>query len=77
MKVYQDFYYDKENVLRCPDCNKIIFYIENKSIHECPNKEKTTIEINEKLIKDKSNKFLCKIGNHQNKCVNHKKEFQY
>ena len=63
MKVYDDFYYDKESLLHCPDCNNIWFYVENKSIHVCPNKEKKTVEINEELIKDKSNEFVCKIGN--------------
>ena len=72
MKVYDDFYYDKESLLRCPDCNKIIFYVENESTHVCPNKKNGAVKINESLIKDKSNKFLCKIGNLQNKCANHK-----
>ena len=30
MKVLDEFYYDKENVLRCSDCNNIVFYVENK-----------------------------------------------
>ncbi len=77
MKVHDEFYYDKENVLCCPDCNKIMFYVENKSTHVCPNKENKTVEIDESLIKNKGNKFVCKIGNLQNKCVNHKKEFHY
>ena len=77
MKVYDEFYYDKNYLLNCPDCNKIMFYVENESTHVCPNKEKSTIEIDESLIKDKSNKFVCKIDNIQNKCVIHQKEFQY
>ena len=77
MKVYDDFYYDKESLLHCSDCNNILFYVENETAHVCPNKENETVEIDESLIKDKSNKFVCKIGNLQNKCANHKKEFQY
>ena len=63
MKVHDEFYYDKENVLRCPDCNNIVFYVENKSTHVCPNKENNTVKIDESMIKDKGNKFVCKIGN--------------
>ncbi len=33
MKVYDDFYYDKETLLHCPDCNNISFYVENKTTH--------------------------------------------
>ena len=75
-KVYDNFYYDKDNLIRCPDCNNLIFYIENYTNHNCPIKD-NYIEINESIIKDKSNKFLCKIDNIENKCVIHKKEFKY
>ena len=74
--VYDNFYYDKDNLIRCPDCNKLIFYIKNYSNHYCPINN-NYIEINESLIRDKSNKFLCKIDNIENKCVIHKKEFKY
>ena len=62
MKVYDDFYYDKESLLHCPDCNNILFYVENETVHVCPNKENKTVKINEELIKDKSNEFVCKIA---------------
>ena len=67
MKVYDDFYYDKETLLHCPDCNNILFYVENYTEHDCPNKGTRYI----------INKFVCKIDNIQNKCVIHQKEFQY
>ena len=77
MKVYDDFYYDKDNLLRCPNCNNLLFFVKNKITHVCPNKDNKTFEIDESLIRNKSNEFICKIDNIDNKCATHKKEFQY
>ena len=68
IKVYDDFCYDKNNLIRCSYCNNVIFYIENEIIHECPNKQSQSI---------KFDKLVCKINNIENKCINHQKEFQY
>ena len=77
MKIYDEFYYDKDNLLRCPNCNNVVFYVENEITHVCPNKESKSFEINESVIKNKSNEFLSKIDNIDNKCATHKKDFQY
>ena len=63
MKVFDDFYYDKENVIRCPAYNNVMFYVQNETTHVCTYKDKTSVKINESLIKNKDNEFLCKIGN--------------
>ena len=77
MKVYDKFFYDDKNILKCPNCNNLIFYVENKIIHKCPfNNE--IYEINEDVIKCNSNKFKCDINKINNIiCVNHQKEFLY
>ena len=72
----REIYYDKNNVLKCPNCNNLIFYVEDILIHECPIKNKT-YEIYEDKIKSKSNEFMCDINNIDFKCVKHQKDFLY
>ena len=38
MKIYDEFYYDKDNLLKCPDCNNLVFFVENGITHLCQNK---------------------------------------
>ena len=76
IKVINEIYYDEKNVLKCPNCNNMIFYIENKMSHKCPFNQNYFV-IDEKDIKNKSNKFLCEINKIENLCVKHKKEFLY
>ena len=75
IKFYDEIYYDRKNVLKCPKCNMVIFYIENEIIHKCF--ENNIYEINEEMIKNKSNEFICKLNNIDNKCVIHEKELLY
>ncbi len=77
INIYDKFYYDNKNVLKCSKCNNLIFYIKNRFIHKCPSNNKT-YEINMAFLKSDSNEFKCdinKIGNII--CVQHKKEFLY
>ena len=77
MKVFDQFHYDKKNVIRCLNFKNVMFYVQNETTHVCINKDKTSVKINESLIKNKDKGFLCKIGNIQNKCPVHNREFQY
>ena len=71
-------FYDNNNIIRCPNCNNIIFFIVNYYYHKCPNKEKESFEINKNIIKNQKNKFLCnKIYEIGNKCLKHNCEFLY
>ena len=72
----EKFYYDKNNIIKCPKCNTMIFYINKKFFHECSIMNET-FEINENTIKDKNNKFICDVNKIENMCVEHKKEFLY
>ena len=72
----EKFYYDKNNIIKCPICNTMIFYINKKFIHDCLIMNET-IEINEKIIKEKENGFICDVNKIENTCVKHKKEFLY
>ena len=77
MNVYDNFYYDSKNVLKCPKCNNLIFYVENKFAHKCSS-DNDEIIFDLGVIKSNSNEFKCdinKIGNVM--CVKHKKEFSY
>ena len=74
IKDYHEFYYDEKKILKCPNCNNVIFYVKNEMIHKCPLKQNTIYKINEEMIKNKSNKFLCDFNNIDNKCVKHNNE---
>ena len=71
-----EIYYDKNNVIKCPKCNNLIFYIENYYIHKCPIANKS-YEIYKGEITNKSNKLICNINNIDFKCVKHQKDFLY
>lgn len=70
----EDIYYDKNNIVKCPECNTLIFYINNSFSHKCLIKN-NTIEINEFNIKEKNSKFICDVNKIQDKW--HNNEFLY
>ena len=74
--LFNQIYYDKNSVIKCPKCNNLSFYIENKLTHECPN-EKETYKVDKYNFMDKSNELKCDINNIDFKCVKHQKEFLY
>ena len=67
------FFYDIENVIKCPNCNNIIFFIVNNYYHKCLIKEEESFEVNKNINK----KFLCNINKIENKCAKHNCEFLY
>ena len=48
IKKFDQIYYDKNNVLKCPKCNNLLFYIENELVHKCPIE---ILMLNVKIIK--------------------------
>ena len=67
------FFYDKENVIKCPNCNNIIIFIVNNYYHKCLIKEEESFEINKNITKN----LLCNMNKIENKCAKHNCEFLY
>ena len=73
----KNYIYDKENIIRCPYCNTIIFYINKIFEHKCPMKNEKNFEIDINTIRDEKSNFLCNVNQIENKCIKHNKDFLY